>query len=246
MMSVDSHFLPLFLFLSLLFVSQGVVPPSQTFKYVINGEFGENITEYDASYRLIDIPNFETGRLPFQLFFYNTVGSKGCLCLWFTNGFPRNESQLRWVWDANRANPVHENGTLTFAADGNLVLADVNGRIAWQTGTSNKGVADIELLRNGNLVLKNKQGNFVWQSFDHPTDTLLVGSALTRGGRNKLVSRVSGVDGSDEPYNLVLERDRLAMYLKSKILRSHCYITLPNFSLNPVVRLVVWWSTISP
>ncbi|PIA27013.1 hypothetical protein AQUCO_08400050v1 [Aquilegia coerulea] len=238
-MSVSSHFLPFFLFLTLFFVSQAVVPPSQTFKYVINGEFGEYITEYDASYRLINVPNFATGRLPFQLFFYNTTPDAYVFGL--RMGRPRYESQLRWVWDANRANPVRENGTLTFAADGNLVLADVNGRVAWQTGTSNKGVAGIELLRNGNLVLKDKQGRFVWQSFEHPTDTLLVGSALTRGGRNKLVSRVSDVDGSDGPYSLVLERDRLAMYLKSKNSPKPLlyYVTqLQSKSNSPISRVV--------
>ncbi|KAH8518705.1 hypothetical protein H0E87_000518 [Populus deltoides] len=45
---------------------------------------------------------------------------------------------MRWVWEANRGNPVGENATLTFGEDGNLVLADADGRIAWQTNTAKR------------------------------------------------------------------------------------------------------------
>ncbi|KAA8515113.1 hypothetical protein F0562_018292 [Nyssa sinensis] len=42
----------------------------------------------------------------------------------------------------NRGKPVRENATLTFISDGNLILSyDVDGKVAWQTGTANKGVA---------------------------------------------------------------------------------------------------------
>ncbi|KAE8681106.1 epidermis-specific secreted glycoprotein EP1-like [Hibiscus syriacus] len=112
---------------------------------------------------------------------------------------------MRWVWDANRNDPVRENATLTIGEDGNFVLADVDGRVVWQTNTANKGVTGIRLLPNGNLVLYDKNGKFVWQSFDHPTDTLLVGQSVRIDGRNKLVSRTSDVDGSDGPYSIVLD-----------------------------------------
>lgn len=42
------------------------------------------------------------------------------------------------VWDANRGNPVGENATLAFGTDGNRLLADADGRVAWQTNTANK------------------------------------------------------------------------------------------------------------
>ncbi|KAI3769342.1 hypothetical protein L6452_00443 [Arctium lappa] len=45
-------------------------------------------------------------------------------------GIIRSESLMRWVWEANRNNPVRENATLTFSTDRNLVLADADGRIA--------------------------------------------------------------------------------------------------------------------
>ncbi|CAN6694183.1 unnamed protein product [Malus baccata var. baccata] len=55
-------------------------------------------------------------------------------------GLTRSESLMRWVWEANGGSPVGENATLTFGTDGNLVLADADGRVAWQTNTANKGV----------------------------------------------------------------------------------------------------------
>ncbi|KAK1351324.1 hypothetical protein POM88_054456 [Heracleum sosnowskyi] len=82
-------------------------------------------------------------------------------------GNRHSESTMRWVWDANRAKPVREKATLTFGTDGNLVLADVDGTVAWQTGTANKDVIGLELLPDGNLVLVDSKGKFVWQSFDH-------------------------------------------------------------------------------
>ncbi|KAI3968540.1 hypothetical protein MKX01_007850 [Papaver californicum] len=118
-----------------------------------------------------------------------------------------------WVWDANRNNPVGDNATLTFGENGNLVLADVDGRIAWQTNTADKGVTGISLKSNGNLVLHDKYGRFIWQSFDYPTDTLLVGQSLKHNGvTNKLVSRTSDRDAHDGPYSIVINNKGFIMY----------------------------------
>lgn len=56
----------------------------------------------------------------------------------------RSESLMRWVWEADRGKRVGKNATLTFRPDGNLVLADANGTIAWQTATPDKGVAGLK------------------------------------------------------------------------------------------------------
>jgi len=50
---------------------------------------------------------------------------------------------------------------LTFGAAGNLVLADADGIIAWQTSTANKGVVGFQLLPNGDMVLHDSKGNFI-------------------------------------------------------------------------------------
>ncbi|KAL2496511.1 D-mannose binding lectin protein with Apple-like carbohydrate-binding domain [Forsythia ovata] len=122
---------------------------------------------------------------------------------------------MYWVWEANRGNPVGEKATFSLGGDGNLVLANADGRVAWQSNTENKGVVGFDLLPNGNMVLYDSKGNFLWQSFDSPTDTLLVGQSLRLGGPNKLVSRVSKKENKDGPYSLVLEPNRFAMYYKS-------------------------------
>ncbi|CAK9151700.1 unnamed protein product [Ilex paraguariensis] len=186
-------------------ISEASVPPAHTFKYVNEGEFGPYIVEYRADYRVLDVFNS-----PFQLCFYNT--SHGAFTLALRMGTVRSESLMRWVWEANRGKSVGENATLTFGTDGNLVLADADGSIAWQTGTANKGVVGLKLLPNGNMVLHDSKGKFIWQSFDHPTDTLLVGQSLKVGAATKLVSRKTAETNQDGPYSLELEAKRLAMY----------------------------------
>jgi hypothetical protein len=184
------------------------VPLSSTFKYVNEGEFGDYIVEYGANYRVLDPFNS-----PFQLCFYNTTPNAFTLAL--RMGTVRSTSTMRWVWEANRGNPVGENATLTFGEDGNLVLADADGRIAWQTNTANKGVVHFQVQPNGNMVLQDVKGYFIWQSFDYPTDTLLVGQSLRAGGAARLVSRRSEKQNSNGAYSLVMEPKRLAIYYKS-------------------------------
>ncbi|CAK7327666.1 unnamed protein product [Dovyalis caffra] len=198
-----------FLFsISFIAHATATVPPSSTFKYVNEGEFGEYISEYVPDYRPLPISS-----TPFQLIFYNTTPNAYTLAL--RMGTVRSESTMRWVWEANRGNPVRENATFTLGKDGNLVLADADGRVAWQTNTANKGVVGLQLLPNGNMVLHDSKGNFIWQSFDSPTDSLLVGQSLRVGGVTRLVSRASETDNSDGAYSLVMEPKRLAMYYRS-------------------------------
>ncbi|XP_047336969.1 epidermis-specific secreted glycoprotein EP1-like [Impatiens glandulifera] len=202
----------LFLLVQTLFYtkSHAVVPADKTFKFVNQGDFGDFIVEYDGTYRTLRVFN-----APFQLCFYNTTPNAYTLSLRMAN--TRSESLFRWVWEANRGKPVKENATLTFGQDGNLVLADSDGRVTWQTATANKGVVDFKVLPNGNMVLLNSNGNFVWQSFDSPTDTLLIGQSLRVGAAVKLVSRASELDNSDGPYSLEFEPNKgLSWFYKPK------------------------------
>ncbi|KAK6934157.1 Bulb-type lectin domain [Dillenia turbinata] len=171
--------LSFFLVLSFSFITQADVPVSDTFTYVNEGEFGPHVVEYDGNYRVLSIFNS-----PFQLCFYNTTPNAFTLAL--RMGTLPSESLFRWVWEANRGNPV----------------GDADGHVAWQTNTANKGVVGFKLLPNGNMVLYDAKGNFKWQSFDHPTDTLLVSQALRVKGPTKLVSRLSDKVNSDGAYSL--------------------------------------------
>ncbi|KAF8024191.1 hypothetical protein BT93_F1399 [Corymbia citriodora subsp. variegata] len=184
-----------FLLLSLSFLARAVVPPSAQFKFVNEGEFGPYIVEYDGNYRTTGIYSF-----PFQLCFYNTTPNAFTLALRMAT--MRSESLRCWVWEANRGNPVRENATFALRTDGNLVLADADGRVAGQSHTAGKGVVRFELLPTGNMVLYDSKGNYVWQSFDSPTDTLLVGQSLRAGAVSKL--------------SLVMEPKQLSLYYTSK------------------------------
>ncbi|OVA15172.1 Bulb-type lectin domain [Macleaya cordata] len=185
-MSSSSSLLPsLFFFFifysSLTVIVQADVPSSKTFKYVNEDLSYFGLVEDNAVYRPLKLSNY-----PFRLCFYNSTPDAYILGLGMGNA--NLTSLMRWVWTANRARPVSENAKLIFGRNGNLVLVDANGRVAWQTRTANKGVVDIKLLPNGNLVLLDKKGGFVWQSFDYPIDTLLVAQSLRPVDNNKLVS----------------------------------------------------------
>lgn len=224
----------LFLFSLFASIAQAQIPANETFKLVNAGEFWPYIVEYDASYRMLDL--FAS---PFQFAFYNTTPNAFTLAL--RMGLRRSESNFHWVWEANRGNPVGENATFTLGTNGNLVLADGDGRVAWQTNTVNKGVVGFKLLPTGNMVLYNSKGKFVWQSFDSPTDTLVVGQSLRAGAVSKLVSRASETENKDGPYSLVMEPKGLALYYNSKnspkpllYYRSSKWIAVPKGSLHQV------------
>ncbi|KAJ7981821.1 epidermis-specific secreted glycoprotein EP1-like [Quillaja saponaria] len=189
------------------------VPINQQFKFINQGEFGDRIIEYDASYRVIRTNELTFLSFPFRLCFYNTTPDAYIFAI--RAGVPNDESLMRWVWDANRHRPVHQNSTLSLGRDGNLVLAEADNTVVWQTNTANKGVTGLRLLPNGNLVLHDKNGKFIWQSFDHPTDTLLVGQSVRINGPNKLVGRKSELDPSDGPYSLVLDKTGFTMFLNN-------------------------------
>ncbi|KAF8006165.1 hypothetical protein BT93_K0470 [Corymbia citriodora subsp. variegata] len=87
------------------------------------------------------------------------------------------------VWSANRNNPVKIGATLELTSKGDLVLKDVGGMVAWSTNTSAKSVVGLNLTDLGNLVLFDKDNATVWQSFDHPTDSLVLGQKLRLGQR---------------------------------------------------------------
>ncbi|KAI3974754.1 hypothetical protein MKX01_037550 [Papaver californicum] len=90
-----------------------------------------------------------------------------------------------------------------FGRDGNLVRADADRRIVWQTNTANKGVTGVSMKANGNL------------SFQHPTDTLLVGQSLQlKGSSTKLVSRTSNRDSRDGRHSMTIDDKKgFIMYL---------------------------------
>uniref|UniRef100_A0ACD5YLK4 Uncharacterized protein n=1 Tax=Avena sativa TaxID=4498 RepID=A0ACD5YLK4_AVESA len=51
----------------------------------------------------------------------------------------------------------------------------------WSTDMKSNSVAGMRLDFSGNLVLFDQDNSSFWQSFDHPTDTLVLGQSLCRG-----------------------------------------------------------------
>jgi len=89
-------------------------------------------------------------------------------------------SQDPVVWSANPDNPLSQVAVLSFTSEGDLLLQD-GGRFIWSTATKNMSVAGMSLDLSGNLVLFDRSNSSVWQSFDHPTNTLVMGQSLCRG-----------------------------------------------------------------
>ncbi|RZC53079.1 hypothetical protein C5167_011940 [Papaver somniferum] len=176
-----------------------IVPEDKTFQFINQGEFTYGEWFYAADYRRVDPGPYS---YPFSLYFYSTIKDANKLVLGISGGETGRDS-IFWVWSANPTDPVGENSTLTFGSDGNLVLADFDGRIAWQTNTANKGVTGMSMQPNGNLVLHDKDGKFVWQSFYYPSDGLLVGQSLMHSRSKKLVNG---------PYSLVIGKKGFIMY----------------------------------
>jgi hypothetical protein len=70
---------------------------------------------------------------------------------------------------------------LQLTSERGLVLQDADGTMAWSTNISNKSVAGVNLTNMCNLMLLDENNATIWQSFDHPTDTLIVGQKLVAG-----------------------------------------------------------------
>lgn len=177
-------------------------PPS-LFHFINQGDFDDNSGEFDSYFRPVGIHSPK-----FSLCFYTNTHDS------FTLGIGMNWP-YKWVWAANRNNPVREGASLLLGKDGNLVLADVDGRVVWQTNTANKGVVGLKMLDNGNLVLYDAKNDFIWQSFDYPSDTLLAGQSLKAGLTNKLVSRASPTSDFEGNYTLEMSLENVSLYYKS-------------------------------
>ncbi|GKV31080.1 hypothetical protein SLEP1_g39819 [Rubroshorea leprosula] len=93
------------------------------------------------------------------------------------------------VWSANRNNPVGRGAQLQLSEQGDLTLQNVDSTLIWSTNTTGKSVSGLKLTDQGNLMLFDGNNEMVWQSFDHPTDSLVLGQRLVSG--QKLVANAT-------------------------------------------------------
>jgi hypothetical protein len=88
------------------------------------------------------------------------------------------------VWVANRESPLSHpsSSTLLLSQDGNLLLFQSSSEIPFWAMTLTFLSSNItEAVRDdGNFVLRNSSNpsSIFWQSFDHPTNTLLLGVVI--------------------------------------------------------------------
>ncbi|KAL7588299.1 hypothetical protein Lser_V15G36938 [Lactuca serriola] len=111
------------------------------------------------------------------------------------------------VWTASRETlPLSNNATLRFTTDGRLVVDQPQGQQISISDTRGIGATVASMQDSGNFVLYDSdRRTILWQSFDHPTDTLLVGQRLVP--RQALLSCVSETDHSIGIFKLSMQSD---------------------------------------
>nr|AAM90695.1 S-locus receptor-like kinase RLK13 [Oryza sativa] len=138
----------------------------------------------------------------FALGFFSPTASNQSffLGIWYHN---ISESERTYVWVANRDNPITTPSfaTLAISNSSNLVLSDSGNHTLWTTNVTATGGdgAYAALLDSGNLVLRLPNGTTIWQSFDHPTDTLLMGMRFLVSYKAQVAMRCIAWKGPDDP-----------------------------------------------
>ncbi|CAL5411023.1 unnamed protein product [Camellia sinensis] len=143
-----------------------------------------------------------SSRGDFKLGFFSTSNSRSrYLGIWYNN-IPVQTI----VWAANRDRPLNDSsGSLKIGDDGNLILLDSGGLVAWSTGIRNISSKPTvaQLLDSGNLVLKSENGgnteSYIWQSFDHASDTQIAGMKLGWDLRVGLDRYLTSWKSADDP-----------------------------------------------
>ncbi|EHA8590572.1 receptor-like serine/threonine-protein kinase SD1-8 [Cocos nucifera] len=116
-----------------------------------------------------------------------------------------NIAQKAIVWVANREKPINVPlATLTISNDSNLLLIDAKRSIFWSSNVKNAGSSKNSspiavLLNSGNLVLREGSGAILWQSFDHPTDTVLLGMKFKSSYKTYEASKLTSWKDPQDP-----------------------------------------------
>ncbi|XP_050257755.1 G-type lectin S-receptor-like serine/threonine-protein kinase At5g35370 isoform X2 [Quercus robur] len=103
------------------------------------------------------------------------------------------------IWSANRDRPMSSSDKLSLTVNG-LTVTNQNGQTLWSTPLFNSDISAMQLSETGNLVLVDAGNNTLWESFDHPTDTIVMGQRIPIG--KSLQSAVTYEDMSVGDYRL--------------------------------------------
>ncbi|KAG5223899.1 G-type lectin S-receptor serine/threonine-protein kinase [Salix suchowensis] len=111
------------------------------------------------------------------------------------------------IWIANRNHPISDSDKLYLTSNGlsiNTTDNSSNTSVAWSTQgfNSSSQVSAMQLQDSGNLVLLDRNNVSLWGSFDHPTDTIVMGQSLAVG--TSVDCYTADNDRSDGDYRLVV------------------------------------------
>ncbi|KAK4414415.1 G-type lectin S-receptor-like serine/threonine-protein kinase LECRK3 [Sesamum alatum] len=127
------------------------------------------------------------------------------LAIWY-NKVP--EETIVWSLNDHR---VPEGSRIELTNEGQLVLYNSQDQQVWKAETGNERTACAAMLDSGNFVLINGASIYIWESFRLPTDTILPGQRLRKGGR--LTSRQSDTNSTDGGFQLRMQPDgNLVLY----------------------------------
>ncbi|CAJ2644231.1 unnamed protein product [Trifolium pratense] len=105
------------------------------------------------------------------------------------------------IWSANRDAPISNSDIVKLTGEG-ITIFDKNGNSKWSTPTLKSQVKKLSLTEMGNLVLLDQFNHSLWESFQHPTDTIVIGQRLSVG--SSLSSASSSSNFSTGNYNLTI------------------------------------------
>jgi serine/threonine protein kinase len=105
------------------------------------------------------------------------------------------------IWSANRDAPISNSDKMKLTGEG-ITIFDENGNSKWSTPKLKSQVKKLSLTDMGNLVLLDQFNNSLWESFQHPTDTIVIGQLLSVG--SSLSSASSSSNFSTGNYKLTI------------------------------------------
>ncbi|KAL0464385.1 UNVERIFIED_CONTAM: G-type lectin S-receptor-like serine/threonine-protein kinase LECRK3 [Sesamum latifolium] len=127
------------------------------------------------------------------------------LAIWY-NKVP--EETIVWSLDDHQ---VPEGSRIELTNGGQLILYNSQDQQVWKAETGNERTACAAMLDSGNFVLINGASINIWESFRLPTDTILPGQRLRKGG--KLTSRQSDTTPTERSFQLRMQQDgNLVLY----------------------------------
>ncbi|KAM5582514.1 G-type lectin S-receptor-like serine/threonine-protein kinase RLK1 [Rosa sericea] len=110
------------------------------------------------------------------------------------------------VWYANGDRPAPKGSIVNLNSSSGLVLTTPQGEQLWKSDLTIAGVVAYGVMNdNGNFILEDEKSEKLWETFKNPTDTMLPGQIIERGGR--LSSRQSETNYARGRFQIDFQED---------------------------------------